>query len=301
MVQRHIGSQFGLGNMRVMHKSICAGLLVFALVAVPASAEPHRIVSINLCTDEYVFRLVPRENIAALSVLAGDHNPVVSTIADQVGGIKLIRQTTEEVLGLNPDLVVLDEGTNARVREHLLRAHIAMLEVPYVSTLADVRRTTLWLGRKLNAPSRAAALLTQMDRDLAEARTLAPRSPVRALIYEPNGYATGGGVTEELMTAGGLADVAPMLRPTRLGTIPVETIVSSAPDLLILAGNAHGVRSRADLILRHPALRALKHTNVVWAATHPLLCPGPWSAKIAVKFAQLGRETRALAPASPAK
>src|SRR6185312_3673596 len=110
------------------------------LAGAPAIAAPQRIVSINLCTDEYVFRLVPREHIAALSFFSGDRNPVVSTIADQVGGLKRIRQTTEEVLGLHPDLVVLDSGTNARVREHLERAHISLLEVPFVTSLADVRK-----------------------------------------------------------------------------------------------------------------------------------------------------------------
>src|SRR3569832_373351 len=95
-------------------------VLIFALALLAGGAEaaPQRIVSINLCTDEYVFRLVPRSRITALSVLAADHHPVVSTIADQVAGIRTIRQTSEEVLGLKPDLVVLDAGTNARVRQH---------------------------------------------------------------------------------------------------------------------------------------------------------------------------------------
>ncbi|HEX2591877.1 MAG TPA: ABC transporter substrate-binding protein [Rhizomicrobium sp.] len=276
--------------------------LAAAILAVrPATAEPHRVVSINLCTDEYVFRLVPRANIAALSFLAGDKNPIVSTIADQVGGLRRIRQTTEEVLALNPDLVVLDAVTNARVREHLERAHIPLLEVPFAATLADVRKVTAMLGERLQARAKAAALLAQMDRDIATAAKRAPHPRVRALIYEPNGYATGGGVTEELMRRSGLANAAPTLKPTRLGTVPIEAIVASAPELLILAGQPGAQRSRADLILHHPALRALRHTHVEWANTNPLLCPGPWSAQTAVTFADLARKTRALAKQAPAK
>jgi iron complex transport system substrate-binding protein len=274
---------------------------VLLLGALRADAAPQRIVSINLCTDEYVFRLVPRDHIAALSFLAGDRNPVVSTIADQVGGIKRIRQTSEEVLGLHPDLVVLDAGTNARVRQHLERAGVPLLEVPFAATLADVRKVTVMLGEKLDARGKAAALLAQMDRDIARAKAVAPKPPVRALIYEPNGYSTGGGVTEEVMRIGGLADAAPGLKPTRLGTIPVETIVASAPELLILAGQPNARRSRADMILHHPALRALPHTRVEWASTNPVLCPGPWSAGEAVTFAELARKTRALAEGAAAK
>jgi len=267
-------------------------VLIFALALLASGSDglaaPKRIVSINLCTDEYVFRLVPRTRIAALSVLAADHHPVVSTIADQVAGIRTVRQTSEEVLGLKPDLVVLDAGTNARVRQHLERSGIPLLEVPFAASLSDVRRVTLFLGEKLDAGDRARSLLTAMDRDLAQAKQFAPRPPVRALIYEPNGYATGGGLTEQLMGEGGLIDAAPGLRPTRLGTIPVEAIVASAPELLILAGRPEARTSRADLILHHPALSALKHTRVEWASTNALLCPGPWSASAAVTFARLG-------------
>jgi len=63
-----------------------------------AAAAPLRVVSTFLCTDEYVFRLVPRGHIAALSFEAGDRNPVVSTISDRVGGIALIRPSAETVL-----------------------------------------------------------------------------------------------------------------------------------------------------------------------------------------------------------
>ena len=59
--------------------ALACGLLFFAN---SAAAAPQRIVSTNVCADEYVFRLVPRGRIAALSFEAGDRKPVVSTIAD---------------------------------------------------------------------------------------------------------------------------------------------------------------------------------------------------------------------------
>src|ERR1700719_36882 len=68
-----------------------------------AAEPPQRVVSTFLCTDEYVFRLVPRAHITALTFEAGDRHPVVSTIADKVGGITQIRPSTEIVLNLHPD------------------------------------------------------------------------------------------------------------------------------------------------------------------------------------------------------
>jgi iron complex transport system substrate-binding protein len=272
------------------------------LFAFRAAAAPHRVVSTFLCTDEYVFRLVPRDRIAALSFEAGDRQPVVSTIADQVEGIHQIRPSTESVLALKPDLVVMYAGTNPRLHTNLQALGIAILDVPWANSFADIRRTTLMLGDRLGAPDKARSLLGEMDRTIAQAKAGAPRPPVRALIYEPNGYVAGSsGVTREAMVTGGLSDAAPALRPSRLGTLPVEAIVASAPELLVLSGNARDRRSRADLVLHHPALAALKHTHIAWASTNPVLCPGPWSAQQALTFAGLAREARALAKAGPGK
>jgi iron complex transport system substrate-binding protein len=288
--------------MRIKHGRHVLLFAAALLWTAPLEAAPKRIVSTFLCTDEYVFRMVPRERIAALSFEAGDRNPIVSTIADQVIGIPQIRPSTETVLNRHPDLVVMYAGTNPRLHENLRALHIPILDVPWANSLTDIHDVTKMLGAKLGAPAIAARLLAEMDATLAQAKQIAPQHPVRALIYEPNGYSTGGSaITAELMARGGLIDAAPDMKPTRLGTIPIETLVAAAPELLILAGQQNARRSRADLVLHHPALRALPHTRVEWASTNPLLCPGPWSAQEAIAFAELARKTRALARRADAK
>src|ERR1051325_3714026 len=136
--------------MRAAHRShalaLCASLLLATVsrAATPDFAHmtsgPRRIVSTFLCTDEYVFRLVPRDRIAALSYLAGDTHPVVSTIADKVKGIPLVRASAESVLALKPDLVITYQATNARLRQQLMDAGVKVFEVPWASSLSDIRR-----------------------------------------------------------------------------------------------------------------------------------------------------------------
>src|SRR6201999_283609 len=92
--------------------TIACGLLFFCN---SAEAAPQRIVSTNLCADEYVFRLVDRGRIAALSFEAGGRHPGVSTIADRVGGIAQIRPGMETVLNHRPDLVIMQQGALARL------------------------------------------------------------------------------------------------------------------------------------------------------------------------------------------
>jgi iron complex transport system substrate-binding protein len=285
--------------MRLSHGSQAVGLCAL-LVCAAAHAAPQRVVSADLCSDEYVYRLVPRDHIAALSWLAGDTHPVVSTIADKVRGIVLIHASTEEVLSRAPDLVVLYQGTNPRLRAQLAEAHVPILEIPPADSLAQVRAVTLKLGRVLGAPRPASAMLAAMDRTLKRARAAAPRSAVSALVYEPNGYATSGGLDDEIMTAAGLKDAAPGMNMTRSGTIPIEAVIAAAPSLLILNGGNGRVRSRAELMLRNPALAALsKTTSIVSVSLTPLLCPGPWSVDVAPALARLGRDALARNRAQP--
>lgn len=269
-------------------------VIVLLMTGVPALADPRRVVSTDLCADEYVFRLVPKAHIAALSWLAGDRSPVVSTIVDEVNGIDLIRPSTEDVLALRPDLVVMFEGSNPRLRSHLAEAGIRIVDVPYADSLAEVRAATTKLGSELGNSHGADTLLAQMEGDLAVARMHAANPRVATLIYEPNGYATAGTLLNEILSAAGLANAAPTLNPTRAGTIPVEAVVAAAPRLLILNGNALAARSQAELVLHHPALAALRSgTLMVSLAMTPLLCAGPWSAHLAPDLAAEGRAANA--------
>jgi iron complex transport system substrate-binding protein len=278
---------------------IASAALVFFYASASVAASPQRVVSTNLCTDEYVFRLVDRGHIAALSFEAGDRNPVVSTIADKVGGIPQIRPSAETVLNYRPDLVVMFAGTLPRLRAVLDDLHISVLEVPYDDSLAAIAETTRRLGAAFGAGARAEALLARMNDALARAHRMAPRPPVRTLIFEPNGYAASGPVAQELMSRAGLADAAPSYALTRSGRIPIEEVIAAAPELLINSGRQSVSDARANLVLHHPALAALDgRTYSTWNALLPLLCAGPWSADVAPLFAEMGRKARALAQAS---
>ncbi len=279
--------------MRWCPKWVVAAACAAASLILPAFAAPpaHRIVSTFLCTDEYVFRLVPRERIAALSYEAVDRKPVVSPIADAAAGMPVIRPSSETVLKLKPDLVVMYAGTNPRLHLSLQRLSVPVLDVPWANSLADVRQVTKMLGEKLGASERAAALLADMDRKIAAVR--GPEPPVRTILYEPQGYATVQGVTEEIMRIAGLVNAAPPSQLTRSGQLPVEAVIAAAPELLILGGEERSGNARAYAILHHPAFKALHgKTHMEFAGLTPLLCPGPWSLDSAAPLAELGRKAR---------
>ncbi len=282
--------------MRRVHKLVAALVCLANSLSAQAFAAPHRVVSTFLCTDEYVFRLVPRERIAALSYEAVDRRPVVSTIADAARGLKIIRPSTETVMALKPDMVVMYAGTNPRLHANLMKLSVPVLDVPWANSLADVRSITRMLGGKFGTADKAETLLAEMDRKIADAQKNAPHPPVRTILYEPQGYAIVQGLTDEIMRASGLANVAPPRALTRAGQLPVEAVVAAAPELLILGGEERSGSARAYAILHHPALRALDgRTHMEFAALTPLLCPGPWSLDSAETLGNLARKSRALA------
>jgi iron complex transport system substrate-binding protein len=280
--------------MRRAHGWSVAGFIAAYLMLTPAAAVPRHVVSAFLCTDEYVFRLLPRERIAALSFLAADRNPVVSTIVDAVKGIPLVHASAEEILPRNPDAVVLYAGSEPRLQAQLRAAGVPVIEVDWANSLADVRRITLSLGRTFGEEARAQSLLAAMDRELATAGPTGP--PLRTLIYEPNGYATSDGVTGAMLKSAGLVDVAGRLGMLRDRTIPLEMVVASPPQLLVLNSADQRRPSLANLVLHHPALAALTaHTKIAHVSLTPLLCPGPWSADIVPQLVDAGQQARALA------
>jgi iron complex transport system substrate-binding protein len=278
------------------HVVLTAALLA---VAGPATAAPQHVVSLLVCTDEYVFRLLPKERIAALSYLAADRHPVVSTIADRVRGIPLIRQNAESVLALHPDLVVTYQFVNQKLHDILNAAGIPVYDMPWATSFDSIRKITRHLGDRLGERDRADSLILEMDKKLAAAHARAPSPPVATLIYEPNGYVTADGVTNEILSNGGMRNAGPGMHQARNGTVAVEMIAAEPPDLLILNDSREAGPAHADLLLRHPALAALKgHTTVAHLSLTPLLCPGPWSADAAGPLAALALQARAARPKS---
>ncbi|NIK86873.1 iron complex transport system substrate-binding protein [Rhizomicrobium palustre] len=280
--------------MRSHHRTIAVLACFFtSFLTCNAEAAPQRVVSTFLCTDEYVFRLLPKERIAALSYEAVDRHPVVSTIADAALGLPVIRPSTETVMAKNPDLVVMYAGTNPRLHQNLQRLGVQILDVPWANSLTEIRQITLMLGDELGAPGKAKALVAEMDVRVARAKAAAPHPPVSAILYEPQGYAQVQGVTDEVLRLAGIVNAAPPNALTRAGQLPVEAVIATAPELLILGGEEKSGSARAYAVLHHPAFKALEgRTHMEFLTLTPLMCPGPWSVQSAAPLLGLAKRAR---------
>ena len=120
------------------------GVIVAALSAAglaPAAdtvSKPHRIVSMNLCTDEPVLRLADRRNISSVTWQARDRDN--SNVADLARDVPINHGVAEEILPLNPDLVLAGIYTTRAPVALLKRAGMRVVDTDVPRSFEDVRQ-----------------------------------------------------------------------------------------------------------------------------------------------------------------
>jgi iron complex transport system substrate-binding protein len=255
----------------MMRQSKTARLIaaLFVLVALGggeasgAGAVPRRIVSLNLCADEYLIALADRDQIAGLTFNAV--NPDMSTVAEEARGLPLVKGSAEEVLVLKPDLVV---GMPApRIGPTPYRT----LDLQTADSLADIEREIRKVAVAVGHPDRGEALIARMEADLATAPR-AGRGRVGAY-YQRRGYLTGAGtLVDEIMARAGLVNLASRLGKAPLYHLSVEEMVAARPDFLIVEAATDRVTDQGVEMLHHPALRDIPRLRLPEAWT---VCGGP--------------------------
>ncbi len=234
----------------------------FLLLAAPARAGG--VVSLNLCTDDFLVLLAPGR-VAALSPLARD--PALSVVARQAARLPWVRADAEAVMTLHPDLVLAGPYGAQTTLAVLRRRGLRVEQIVLPQDFAGIRAETARLAALLGVPARGAALIARMDARLA---AIAPGPPRRALPLEARGYTAGPDSLEDaVLRAAGLVNLA---HGQRLG---LEAILTIHPALLVVA-QAPGYPSLATDLLRHPALRGIPRLTLPPAL---LTCGGPWTAR----------------------
>ena len=262
---------------------LLAAVLLAGSLAGEAAAKPRRVVSLNLCTDQLVLMLAEAANVAAVSYLSRDS--ANSHMAAAARDVPAIRGRVEEILPLDPDLILAGRFTSQGAVAFLKRMgrRVAVLDPPedFAGVRAQVRRVAALLGEA----ARGEALLADMDRRLARAgrarARAAPADRPTAAFYLPGGYAAGGGTAvHSVLAAAGLRNAAAELGVTGTAVLPMERLVASAPDVLILGAFGDGGGSIAEETLRHPALaKSMKGRTPLRIPARLWVCPGPMLAE----------------------
>lgn len=248
-------------------------LFVFAALGglAPAAAQP-RVASINLCTDQLLMALADPEQIVSLGPFARD--PRLSDLAAAAAAYPQNRGEAEEIVRLQPDLVLVGRYDSRTTLALLRRLGLRLLELPpwsgYEAGAADIRR----LAEALGHPERGEALIARIAAARAAAAGAAAPG-TRALVLGRGGYVdAGASLAADLALAAGFADARGALAEGA-GFVPLEALVAARPDVLIIGEESFGGGDQKQAFLDHPALAAPRGPARISLPNRLTACGGP--------------------------
>ncbi|QNE32669.1 ABC transporter substrate-binding protein [Sphingomonas sp. NBWT7] len=248
---------------------------VYALQAHPKPSQglpfrPQRIVSLNMCADQYLVALADRSQVAALTRLSRDPN--MSAVAAQAASWPVSAGTAEDILAMRPDLVIAAPGFRRAALDRLTRGRTRLIELDTADTAQEIAAQIRQIAAAIGQPARGEALIARMRRDLAAL----PANPGRggvAAYYQRRGYLTGTGtLVDDLMRRVGLTNLATRLGTPPLARIGLEQIALARPDFLIVETATDVATDRGAAMLHHPLIAPIPRLRVPEAWT---VCGGP--------------------------
>ena len=258
---------------------VLAGALAHTVAAAPA--HPQRVASMNLCTDSMLFELARPEQVISVTTLSRD--PDVSYFAARSRDVHVNRGLAEEVIELQPDLVLTGVHTASGANDLLRRLGFNVLSFEPALDLDTFRASFRRLAAAIGASVRAERLLATMDRRIELSRQRTPTARPTAIIYRPNGFSPGfRSLAHDMLVAAGFRNLAQDFGIEYGGFVPLERLVVAAPDFVLLDANPTDSPALADAILIHPALlkqRDRKHLRRIEIAEKYWTCGGTFIAE----------------------
>jgi iron complex transport system substrate-binding protein len=230
----------------------------------PAGA-PQRVLLANAAAADLVSALIGPERLVALPEQAF----AFSLLAEDPRGFEKLPRFTrfdaETVLAFEPDLVIVDPWAALETVARLSELGVALVSLPEVRGVADVRASLFQLGRVLGVEERAAAIAADLDvRVLALQASGGGRAGLTAVCYSntgAGGWSAGSGTTnDELLTLAGLANATAKSGRTGHVRLALEELYALDPDFLVVGdyrpGEAAGATER--FLAGEPALAELR-------------------------------------------
>lgn len=273
---------------RAQRGALHAIVWLLAAGAAHAGALP-RVASTNLCTDQLVLSLADASQIVTLSWLSADAQE--SVLPRAAAHYPLNYGTAEELLRFEPDVVVGGEYTRRFALSLIERLGTRVVTVEPADDIDGIARNLRTVGAAIGRQRRAEQLVAALRARAAEIAARAPADPPGAVVVRPGGYTVGGGsLAHELMTLAGLENVAAEQGLNRWGSLSVETLLRSRPDLLVLVDYHRASPSLANSVFRHPALEAVtRRTPTVRVEAAGFACGMPQSLDAAVTLQTAAR------------
>jgi iron complex transport system substrate-binding protein len=257
------------------------------------AADLPRLASINLCTDQLVMTLADPAQIIGLSPYARD--AARSWDAEKAAQFPKLSGEAEDVLVLQPDIVVAGRYTKWATRELLKEKGLRVVEFDVPRSMEDVKKEIVRMGDIAGHPDRAAAEVAKLEAAIARTRAVAARKAFRVLALSRRGWVSGSdSLTGALLGAVGLSSAAKEMGLRTGGFASLEAIVSLRPDYLLVSESSSFAEDEGRALLLHPALERFYPASKRLVIPEKLInCGGPMIAEALDRLAtELARVER---------
>lgn len=269
-----------------------AAFLAVGTLVVPAAEPPRRVVSMNLCTDQMALLLAAPGQVVSVSKLARD--PTMSNMAREAAAIPANWGRAEEIFALEPDLVLAGTFTTRTTVDMLRRLGFRVETFEPEASFADMLAHIARMGALLGREARAAEVIAALDADLAAIAAARPTEADRplAVAYYAGGRTSGTGtLVDEVMRTAGYRNLAVERGIAGTGVLPLETLVTAAPDVVIGGIPDRRGPALAHQNYRHPALAAATAPagGMVVVDDRLTICGGPFTLDAVKRLAARAR------------
>ncbi len=263
-----------------------------------SSAQPQRVVSINMCTDQLLLAVADESQIASLTQLSADLEETHAgerTRRLAQAGLPLNNGLAAEILLLNPDLV-LAGAFSARPAATLLRGQgFQVVDLPFAQSLDDVRSNLLETARLVGQEERGATLEADLGQALeAFAEQRLDHDPPKVGVLMSGLYTHGAGtLLDDIVKTAGLDNKAADWGISGIGKVSLEHLVSDPADAYVFGVDPGANASIQASILEHPAVIALSqprpHITIV---SEYWICGSPQIMEAVRRFGTFADELR---------
>jgi len=258
--ERHTGQQCAR-RARVALAQLFTVLFSIMISHAVANAQtrPQRIVSMNLCTDELLMRLVDPSRIASVTYLSQQAVNAPLGLDSIASKLKINHGLAEEILMQKPDLVLAGRFTAATAVNLLRKLGLHIVTIDPESTLEDMRINIRAVGKAVGEPARAEQVIAEFDARLAALQAQIPpgEKPVFADIGVNNFIAGENTLYTHIVNAAGYRTLGQALGFDGFRNVPLEQVLSVRPALISTATPWTSPPSMSTMALRHPAFRAM--------------------------------------------
>lgn len=236
-------------------------------IADAGKSVPGNIVSMNLCTDQFLISLADPAQIQALTFLS--HDPEESAFYTQARAFPTVIGNTESILLTAPDVVLADVWSDPFTIAQLGEVGVPVGQAEQITDMASLASVYRQMGEWIGHPERAEAQLAAFSQTVSELSAEAAArgylaQPLRYLEYSTGGYVSGSGsLNTALLSQFGMVNIADEIGMTYGGYISYEQLLLQQPDVLFIPIYRPDSASIKAAMAHHPVMQTVAEQSLV--------------------------------------